>query len=811
VYFVSNFTDDDPLKAIRYFHPSWVSEQQKLALCGQIMSLMNFCTDFEQVNFISLANGKFKVERCGRFIIAMGTDRNVQESILSQRSALMINILKLYHNDVNRVFEMFDEQSKNFSDKLYHIFETYLPVVQHNSNILQNVYKLHLPKSANSIFLEAAQVLETIANKTDVLGAMILYNNKVVGTQFSMDLTKVLVATDPIRIKTTAETAKNVNFHIPVGSQIVKIFISSNEYNRLTKHSKKVSDATSLGIQNTFPLPFSIKKKSKEPSMKRDKSLIFTHIPEEDVLMEIPSPMEKARSRPSHLPLKLKTIAPESGIASIVSFDETDSYPDFIGKTSVCCTPMTENKILTGPILSIFATSSNDVKINNPRENLAEMKSMSAIKEEEKPTTAKKVETKKWENVCIAYESNPFRNTNWKKKSWDDLLNDDDSNDNFCKNYNVYNTISDATFPIFDSKKQPMSKSIFDEFEALFSPPKPTQQRLDSAKVKESSSDKQILDMKKRFDADPMIMKMPENRNSPSRVLRNQKKKMLKLPIKSFSLDIGSSSSSSAAPSTSSAANTNKNTNTSIFDSPSTKTKKYMNGLQLTPLMSKLTILAMSENENFSSGFSSFDMPTPNYYDTPIDNVNRSLFNRLSKVDEEKHESTHDDDRDDDVHFNSEMKRVDLLVCGQQNMALLVIAHENSCDHQMVQQMFEISLNRLNRLEQKLNDVMNVTVDLKASDYSFMTFDKQWNVMQRSGAYDAASTLLMHDIFAKNDKTSDIILKTNESIVYGHNSGDKEIFYQHATKQSGSLIPSEFTIISQAKRKLERDQSVVLF
>lgn len=332
--------EDDPLKAIKYFHPSWVSEQQKLALCGQLVGMLNFCSDFEEVNCISLQNGKFRIEQFGRFILALGTDRNIQESLLNHRAEIMTKILKLYHNNLNEIFETFSDP-KNFSDKLYHIFETYLPVLQYNSNPLQNIYKLYLPKSASNLFLDASQILENAACKPNILGGVILYNNKVISTQLSIDLTKILIATDPVRIKTTAEIAKNVDFHIPFGSQIIKVYISVNEYQKLQTKKNKTNEATSLGVQNTLPLPFSIKKKNKESSslMKRDKSLIFTNIPEEEALSESPgSPVEKIRTnRPNHLPLKLKTIPPESGIASIVSFDESDSYPDFIGN-ALCFT-----------------------------------------------------------------------------------------------------------------------------------------------------------------------------------------------------------------------------------------------------------------------------------------------------------------------------------------------------------------------------------------------------------------------------------------------------------------------------------------
>lgn len=142
---------------------------QKLALCGQLMGLMNFCSEFSQPDIISLQNGKFKIEQFGRrFILAMGTDRNIQESLLKHRAELMMSILRLYHQDIETIFSQFNEQ-KNFSDKLYHIFETFLPILQYNG-LLQNVYKLFLPKSASNLYLDAIQILEHISSRPGVIG-----------------------------------------------------------------------------------------------------------------------------------------------------------------------------------------------------------------------------------------------------------------------------------------------------------------------------------------------------------------------------------------------------------------------------------------------------------------------------------------------------------------------------------------------------------------------------------------------------------------------------------------------------------------
>ncbi|CAO1300770.1 unnamed protein product [Diamesa hyperborea] len=813
---------DDPLQSIKYFHPSWVSDIQKLSLCGQLMGLMNFCSEFFCPEIISLQNGKFVIKQFGRFVLAVGTDRNIHESLLNHRAELLVKILKLYHNDLNQLFELFkSSEPKQFSDKLYHIFETYLPILQYNGNLLQNVYKLFLPKSASNLYLDAIQILEHVTSKSGVLGGMILYHNKVVATQLSVDLTKILTTTDPVRIKTTGEIIA-VDFHKPNGSQLMRVWVSVQDYNKLSQKKKRSIDSTALNAQNSMPLPFSIKKKPKEASsssmLKRDKSLIFSLIPEEESLVEILSPIDAPPKRPvlirpNHLPLKFKSIPlrglPESGIGSI-NFDETDSFPDFIGKTSVCCTPMTENKVLAGPILSIFANQEEE-----------ELKPENGIKEN--AVDSNKSNGSAFQEVFINYTNNPFKACH-RKNSWNELnkITDLDENDeaaNGSKFYNPYNTIADPSNPLFNLRKQPMSKTLFEDYKNLFV----TDENFFKPPEKEIEKLQEDLESK-RLDPviEDFIQKTRNETNfSPTHKIKSTKKKMLKLPLKSLSLDLDVN-----RPSTSAGIN-------SIFDSPATKSKKYQGSLQLTPLLSKLTLLAMSENENYSSGFSSLDLPTPIYQDTPIDNPNRTFQSRLIKTKEDIVEVP-----ENDVDCD-EMKRVDLFVCGQQNMSLFVIMEEGTGDQPLIQSMvsllkssfnpsidiillqFDLCVNRLSRLELKLNETININVDNLDStenDYSFINLDKKWDILKRGGVWqqnDLQTILLMHENFKINQNISDITVRTEDAVLYGHNNtGESEIFYyQHASqKQSSGLpAPSDFGVIQAAKRRLERDHAVVMF
>lgn len=115
---------------------------------------------------------------------AVGTDRNLSNSILEHRAELLTSLLQFFHRDIQSMYDQFNSTAtghttyKSLSDKLYHIFETYLPILQYNGNIFQNMPISRLPKSASNIFLDAMQTLQSCQQTKGVLGGSILFHNK---------------------------------------------------------------------------------------------------------------------------------------------------------------------------------------------------------------------------------------------------------------------------------------------------------------------------------------------------------------------------------------------------------------------------------------------------------------------------------------------------------------------------------------------------------------------------------------------------------------------------------------------------------
>uniref|UniRef100_A0A336M0T0 CSON006812 protein n=1 Tax=Culicoides sonorensis TaxID=179676 RepID=A0A336M0T0_CULSO len=876
--------EDDPLSALLFFAPSWVGETQKLALVGQIMGVSRFFQDnFGSAKIITLQSGKFALRRFRRFVLAVGTDRNVAESILLHRSELLSSLIQLYHKDVENISGSFlrgqeydkksdedQQQTKHFTDKLYHIFNTYLPILQYNGNIFNNIVLLDLPKSASNIYLDVVQILQSCQQQSGVLGGQILYHNKVIASQLPSDLAKLLVISDPFRLKTTESIS--VDFHVPSGLQLITIYISSKDYNNMRNSSHK-AQISFLNSNNPNLLPFTLKKKqvSKDilvSGMKRDKSLIFTNIPEEDVCHNENKQKTKLKNRPTHLPLKFKNATtkelPESGFSSI-NFDEfSDSFPEFIGRTSVCSTPMTENKILHGNILSICSNKCEEleridvqVEAKPPlsiisSENLKSSKEISSNEQVPKKSrkvmgTPRKIKLtpKVTEVISIdidqeqevsnqnnkkLYEKNvvnlPIDSCNYmnnphkihkRSNSWDsfnnkrsqlktckknetesDIYKDTDSDSEFIDDCEKRpsRSITDPTFPVFNATGDPITRNLFEELLDFH------YSQICSANTKEFQKNKHkefdILEIEELSDKIEINKKAATNKQVEEKIKMNVEEHESKLKKTGLSLPLKSWNPSTEFDNESGKISSN------IFESSSSRNR----GLQLTPLMAKLTILAM--DGEIHRGF-----------DVDCEQTTESdLTSMLKKC--RKSDTKDDIDTKKKLDIDTKMEKVDLFVCGQQNMTLIIILEPGSVQRQnLIQTLFEICVSKLTKIEAQLHQVLNMNVEGAdkggEGNYSFITIDnKKWDTVQKAGPWSPNELITiesMHTDMKRNPNFTDMILRKHEHILYGYQCGDLEVFYQQSHNNSAGLPPPSDvlgSVGSVVRRRLERDRAIVL-
>ncbi len=436
------------------------------------------------------------------------------------------------------------------------------------------------------------------------------------------------------------------------------VFIPIKEYRKLHLASQRAQSITNQNASSI--VPFQFKKK-----MKRDKSIIFTNIPEEGVAEVENGDAKKPTkivSRPNHLPLRFKNITskdiPESGFSSI-NFDETDSFPQFIGKTSVSSTPMTENKVLHCSIMPICANS--DLKdiaetdrsemmekfnkinlnksvnsfINNPFRIEKRRNSLSDLQE-----SLKKI-SKRLSIRPFGIGLTKLNKSEANAVEMDDIEIDDVES-------KIYRTITDPTYPVFNSNGAPISKYLFQEFlerQKLLNDQTLASNENDDFTIE--GFDSEMKDSPVRHPNEPEIATNTES------IPLKPNKIALNLPLKSLSFDSNDVAVTSS---------------TNIFELPSQR--KKLAGIQLTPLMTKLSILAM--NDERSSGFSSWDTTPGVELATPLDGT--KMFRRRSSV---KCEDVVD--INDERNLSHQRQRVEMFICGQQNMTLVLLLEENSC------------------------------------------------------------------------------------------------------------------------------------
>lgn len=553
-------------------------------------------------------------------------------------------------------------------------------------------------------------------------------------------LVKNLILFDPHRIKCTAESIP-VKFHIPVGCQLITIYIPQNEYDEMVQNADNIQtmslnqdnlngnnitkNAPNTNGSNVYP-PMQFKKKN----IKREKSIVFTNIPEEQSeVAEVPTQskpnsgtkhddsslkltLQPATVRPNHLPLRFKNITsreiPESGFSSSITFDEQDSFPQFIGHTSVCSTPMTENKVLHGNILPICGNGGNpfseksDVRstpnsLNNKPETLLDEQNTKDSQNKcegkfldlsdrfinntiNKPFT-QEVRRNSLVDITSAFRkfskhlslhpiSNGFANfierdyiTDGKicakSINYDDPAIDCEADeiDDVIRD-NRYRTITDPTYPVFSSCGKPISCFLFEEI---------MNQRNDGETNANNCKVKHIVTFDEQFqaihndlssvDKDKQVFIEKAQAPTPNNIKRGS----LSLPLKSLTnnnSEIKGSSAINSAVGTSNTANTK-----CIFDRPDERGK--LTGIQLTPLITKLSILAMSEDR--SNTFSSWDT-------TPAIDTSTPLFRRKSIVKAEEKDQIQDSTVSG---TQGGLKEVELFICGQNNMTMLVLMKEN--------------------------------------------------------------------------------------------------------------------------------------
>ncbi|KYM95642.1 Hermansky-Pudlak syndrome 4 protein [Cyphomyrmex costatus] len=807
--------EDDPAEAVMYFHPAWVSLTQRLALAGQLMGVHHFLTtSFSAPRSITLQDGKFVLKKFGQYVLAVGTDRNIYDWILERRADTLESLLKFFHCDLVQILESLNNDRNRFTEKLYQMFETYLPILQHSANLFSNIPVIKLPKSASNIFLEGMQVLQHCQEINGILGGALFYNNKVVSTQLGADLTKQIVITDPYRIKDTYSL-------LPITSV----------------HKKTVSKT---GV--------------KEPSgMKRDTSKIFT-VPEEG---ELDSMNYSAPQYVSSVPLVINHESPIRRKQEIKSERPKGSVTAHPLTPSVCATPLKDvDRVLHGNAMLICSSESGG-------ENEG-LRNSSKSDDDDIPDVVKEAlrckRLNKLRNATSKKNMMKRKDPDRKSMSLPDLtssikprlngiprahqaelckLNEaspDDHNSNSPRqkltrnNIRHSRTIVDPCYPVFRYDGLPVSQSLYEQYiashcEELCDNGDGVYERrgdddnlqsrdllsgLTSAKLPINSSQNSIT-----MDAREECANLGYDKSK-----QETYKRSMSLPLKPLNVVAEVSNGDDRRKSMSECGGVG-----SSFEFPQ---RRKLDGLQLTPLMSKLSLLA----DERTSGFCSRETTPSEFRDlsgfssgvaiATTTMTNQLIRQKLESVGKEA--SDGEDELDEDWVNKDEpttcLVKTELFLCGYQNMVLVLLMENGTANNpDLIHALWHTCVSTLGKLETRLQQCLEPLPSTENKElYSILSVDPQWDTVQRSGLWGVTELDIvscLHDRFTQASSLTDIIVRTEDTVVYGNQSGGVEVFYQQAVAPSAfAALPTPADLMGivalKAKRRLERDHGIVL-
>lgn len=391
--------------------------------------------------------------------------------------------------------------------------------------------------------------------------------------------------------------------------------------------------------------------------MKRDQSLIFTAVPEEGS-EQIIEPSERTfvptskKNRPKFLNLKSISIDENVEVKTVKSKVGTP----FCGQTSVCSTPMTElKKFVHQNPLSICRNKdelANDEiplkTINRIPKNTNEILRNSKTY---KPLLLNNVDKKKYGSLVdlseiinsISKDSSQYFNIRNKTFAKIDLSPKKSKNDRRCK------TITDPTFPVFKSNGCSVSMPYYYYYINR-------DVAMVEKELENENNDKAFINFdscpnSKTAKAVPNNVAKSENEDLPKKAVKynREHRKSLTLPLKSLSTELESVTETAVS-------------------------RRYSSGVQLTPLLSKLSILAFEEK---SSGFGSRDQTPCDYRGLTPTQTNFSFpYNKYKQKEMNKIE-------DDGVSH-----KCTLFVCGQQDIVLTILLTEcGSQDQQAIKRL----------------------------------------------------------------------------------------------------------------------------
>ena len=551
----------------------------------------------------------------------------------------------------------------------------------------------------------------------------------MVATQLNAELTKQLVITDPYRIKAPAERIET-NFHLPLGVQLLRVYVQRRQSVGIPETSSTSNgivgkNSMGLNFNDTSSTRKSYKKIISSSGMKRDTSRIFT-VPEEGESGEM-TVLESSKTkepRPENSSIS-KTPAPPTSLpinSSITVTRKSEYKSKYVNPPltpSVCSTPLKDvNRVLHGTAVSICATNDQDPAHdeNCLRIGVVPKKiDKTEVALDEIPDVVKEALRCKRLNKLINSSSKLERDTVDRGFGFRKSLSLSDlevtrqlrisplgllENNYNCKSpefvekstkamqSNIFHTITDPLYPVFRHDGLPVSQSLYDHFIAshyqdlvreqsvTISVPRLRNgneiwKNLKENKLPLGSIDGFELIEERDPNFDPLqVTAKASNSALDVRLDNNDKsrqeyRRSMSLPLKSLNAPAECETMSDHGD------DRRKSNSECTFDISQLK-KKKLEGLALTPLMSKLSLLAGDErNSGFNTPSELCDLST--------------LSSRITRNKSESRTGIEDDlfclssvESGTKDPANSGFEKTELFICGHNSMVLFLLMEDGT-------------------------------------------------------------------------------------------------------------------------------------
>lgn len=222
--------EDDPSDAIIYFHPAEMPSDERCDLCCQLVGVVHFFNScFDTPECLELRRTRFAVRILGSHIIVLGATKSLSGYVLQQQIDMLTRLLRFYHGSL-RDMEQVCSSKDSFNERVREFFNSCMPVCcgpkDQLSNLFRAVPTLQLPEAASSVYTKGYSFLEELQKMPGVLAGCIIFDEKVLASQFTPEITQLLVlaATSEERL---AMQDVPVSYSVPPAVRLVNVYLEA--------------------------------------------------------------------------------------------------------------------------------------------------------------------------------------------------------------------------------------------------------------------------------------------------------------------------------------------------------------------------------------------------------------------------------------------------------------------------------------------------------------------------------------------------------------------------------------------------------